>query len=138
MLTGAGSATVRPVNVARLLERQSSPLPPPVGENSDPALAWQRLLARWMVESQPGRLPLAQIDRNTTPVRQLPVSRRENATCARRIEQDRTAFQQRWRLLPIPVLRLVPAALRHAAPAAPAREKRGLAASFLVRRRAVG
>ena len=74
--------TIRPVTIARLLERQGSPLAPLAEEIYDLAIAYRIdaafALAQWMVESQLGCLPLAQDHRNAALVRaaltRLPVS----------------------------------------------------------------
>jgi hypothetical protein len=65
--------TLRPVTIARLLERQGSPLAPLAEEIYDLAIAYRIdaafALAQWMVESQLGCLPLAQTHRNAALVR---------------------------------------------------------------------
>ncbi|HEY7355935.1 MAG TPA: hypothetical protein VH590_05685, partial [Ktedonobacterales bacterium] len=65
--------TLRPVLIARLLEQQSSPLAPLAEEIYDLAIAYRIdaafALAQWMVESQLGCLPLAQVNRNAALVR---------------------------------------------------------------------
>jgi hypothetical protein len=65
--------TLRPVQIARLLEQQGSPLAPLAEEIYDLAIAYRIdaafALAQWMVESQFGRLPLAQVNRNAGMVR---------------------------------------------------------------------
>jgi|SRR5579859_1205281 len=67
--------TLRPVVIARLLERQGSPLAPLAEEIYDLAIAHRIdaafALAHWMLESQLGCLPLAQQTRNAALVRVL-------------------------------------------------------------------
>jgi len=73
MLNITAPTTVRPVTIARLLERQGSPLAPLAEEIYDLAIAYRVdaafALAQWMVESQLGCLPLAQEHRNAALVR---------------------------------------------------------------------
>lgn len=65
--------TMRPVLIARLLERYGSPLAPLAEEIYDLAIAYRIdaafALAHCMVESRLGRLPLAQMNRNAALVR---------------------------------------------------------------------
>jgi hypothetical protein len=73
MLKVTHPTTLRPVLIARLLERQSSPLAPLAEEIYDLAIAYRIdaafALAHWMVESQFGCLPLAQVNCNAALVR---------------------------------------------------------------------
>ncbi len=73
MLNITEPTTVRPVTIARLLERQSSPIAPLAEEIYDLAIAYRIdaafALAQWMVESQLGCLPLAQVNRNAALLR---------------------------------------------------------------------
>jgi hypothetical protein len=73
MLTITHPTTLRPVLIARLLEQQGSPLAPLAEEIYDLAIAYRIdaafALAQWMVESQLGCLPLAQVNHNAALVR---------------------------------------------------------------------
>ncbi len=73
MLKITQPTTIRPVTIARLLERQGSPLAPLAEEIYDLAIAYRIdaafALAQWMVESQLGCLPLAQTHHNAALVR---------------------------------------------------------------------
>lgn len=73
MLKITQPTTLRPVTIARLLERQGSPLAPLAEEIYDLAIAYRIdaafALAQWMVESQFGCLPVAQVHCNAALVR---------------------------------------------------------------------
>jgi hypothetical protein len=73
MLKITHPTTLRPVVIARLLERHGSPLAPLAEEIYDLAIAYRIdaafALAQCMVESQLGCLPLAQVNRNAALVR---------------------------------------------------------------------
>ncbi len=79
MLTITHPTTLRPVLIARLLEQQGSPLAPLAEEIYDLAITYRIdaafALAQWMVESELGRLPLAQVNHNAALVR-LALTRR--------------------------------------------------------------